>query len=995
VTIPIEQLAAQGFSSEAIAALRARGVTALLPLQERALTEHGVLHGRNLVISAPTSSGKTLVAELAALRHLERNRRVVYLVPTKALAEEKHREFQAFYGPLGYRVAVATRERPDADGVVLAGRYDLLVAVYEKWKSYLVVRPEVQAGVALVVADEVQSIGEAGRGDAIDLLLTKVRYAAASEGTPAAAGGAPGRARAAGGAGALGKPGGGAAPCQILALSAVLGDDAARLAAWLGCELLTFRRRPVELREGVYDIASGVFRFRGSNGGDAGEEALVAPRDDASGGDEAPEDEPPDYRRQAIFDLVADLAQTRGEQVIVFVPTRPMSRNWARHLASLLELPPAQAVLDELGAYEDTHSRELLQEALRHGVAFHNADLSWDLRALIEAHFDTGAIRVLISTPTLGQGVNLHGRNVVQVPAMVVTDTHTGRSAMAALSRSRFRNQGGRGARYRLGEEPFGRSILVARDAHEGERLLRDYVEGEVEPLEPRIGFEALEDYALDLVASRMADTDAALVAFFHNTFSGRTLWEVDSAPLARAVEGAVAALVEKHLLARGFDERLEATGLGEVAAATGLRPASVLRMAAWLREGPRVVADEPLEALVVLASTEDARDFALGDPSRTDSAEAWAAPLRERLLERVEGVAPTVREILCPDGGFTRGALGDFRKALVLDAWIGPDETRAIEEHFQLFSGTVANLAAHFAWLAQAAAALARALALPAAACEALDTLSGRLVLGCAAAGRALRPLHVPGLSRAYVQALLREGLGTPQALAEAAPEVLARVVPPRVATHLAAEAARLAALARGERAPARKRKAADAGAVGTGDKVDRQDAVEEVRAEAAQAFQPVQGGRSENQRQAGKPAPLTALPLPIALAPPPRLELLLTAKPPRARLDGRPLALDPDALALLALLAESAGETVPFEAIAPRVWPGKRRAAEAQRIAGLARRLADALKDAVNEENADVPSGASVRASILVRLAPGDGIVLDLSPVQVRRVVLLESKP
>lgn len=964
MTIPIEQLAAQGFSQEAIAALRARGVTALLPLQERALTEHGVLHGRNLVISAPTSSGKTLVAELAALRHLERNRRVVYLVPTKALAEEKHREFQAFYGPLGYRVAVATRERPDADGVVLGGRYDLLVAVYEKWKSYLVVRPEVQAGVALVVADEVQSIGEAGRGDAIDLLMTKVRQAP------------------------------GAASVQILALSAVLGDDAARLAAWLGCELLTFQRRPVELREGVYDVASGVFRFRSCNGGDAGEEALVAPRDESP--DEAPEGESPDYRRQAIFDLVLDLAQTRGEQAIVFVPTRPMSRNWARHLASRLELPPAQAVLDELAAYEDTHSRELLQEALRHGVAFHNADLSWDLRALIEAHFDAGAIRVLVSTPTLGQGVNLHGRNVVQVPAMVVTDARTGRSAMAALSRSRFRNQGGRGARYRLGAEPFGRSILVARDAHEGERLLRDYVEGEVEPLEPRIGFEALEDYALDLVASRTADTDAALVAFFHNTFSGRTLWEVDSAPLARAVERAAASLVEKHLLTRGGGGRLEATGLGEVAAATGLRPSSVLRMAAWLREGPRVLTDEPLEALVVLASTEDARDFALGDPARRDSAEAWAAPLRERLLERVEGVAPTVREILCPEGGFTRGTLGDFRKALVLDAWIGPDETRHIEERFQLFSGTVANLASHFAWLTQAAAALARALALPAAACEALDTLAGRLVLGCAAAGSALRPLHVPGLSRAYVQALLREGLGTPQALADAASEVLERAVPPRVAAHLAAEAARLAALAGGERSPARRRRTAAAPSEVAQAKVAQ---AEVTQAEVAQAFQPV------HQRQAGKPAPPASLPdvAPAALAspvapapPPPRLELLLAATPPRARLDGRPLALDPDAVQLLALLAESPGETVPFEAIAPRVWPGKRRAAEAQRIARLARRLADALKTATNAANADAPRSAPAPASapILVRLAPGEGVVLDLAAGQIRCVVPHQTK-
>ena len=64
----------------------------LLPVQERAVAA-GVLDGRSVVVSSPTSSGKTFVGEMAAAQAALSGRRVVYLVPTKALAEAKYRQF--------------------------------------------------------------------------------------------------------------------------------------------------------------------------------------------------------------------------------------------------------------------------------------------------------------------------------------------------------------------------------------------------------------------------------------------------------------------------------------------------------------------------------------------------------------------------------------------------------------------------------------------------------------------------------------------------------------------------------------------------------------------------------------------------------------------------------------------------------------------------------------------------------------------------------------
>ncbi len=81
--LPVEHLTAFGFPPETLEAWRRQGIERLLPLQEQALREHGFLHDRHLLVSAPTSSGKTFVAEMAAMRHLDRGRRVVYLVPTR------------------------------------------------------------------------------------------------------------------------------------------------------------------------------------------------------------------------------------------------------------------------------------------------------------------------------------------------------------------------------------------------------------------------------------------------------------------------------------------------------------------------------------------------------------------------------------------------------------------------------------------------------------------------------------------------------------------------------------------------------------------------------------------------------------------------------------------------------------------------------------------------------------------------------------------------
>ena len=82
---------------------------------------------------------------------------------------------------------------------------------------------------------------------------------------------------------------------------------------------------------------------------------------------------------------------------------------------------------------------------------------------------------------------------------------------------------------------------------------------------------------------------------------------------------------------------------LSSLLAATGLLPATIHRTVNWLKEGPQTLADDPVEALIVLAATEDGRNFPAGSVGRADSAEVWIEPLRDRLLHRTEGATPSI----------------------------------------------------------------------------------------------------------------------------------------------------------------------------------------------------------------------------------------------------------------------------------------------------------------------------------------------------------------
>jgi len=119
---------------EVLDLLKNYGLIDLYPPQADAIRE-GVLDGDNMLLACPTASGKTLIAELAMLKHiLEWNGKVIYLVPLKALASEKKEEFQK-YEQLGIKTILSTGDFDSKDQWLK--NFDIIICSNEKADSLL------------------------------------------------------------------------------------------------------------------------------------------------------------------------------------------------------------------------------------------------------------------------------------------------------------------------------------------------------------------------------------------------------------------------------------------------------------------------------------------------------------------------------------------------------------------------------------------------------------------------------------------------------------------------------------------------------------------------------------------------------------------------------------------------------------------------------------------------------------------------------------------
>ena len=687
----------------------------LLPVQELVVRRHDLFGNGNLLIQAPTSSGKTFVAEMAAIQSALRRKKVVYLVPLKALAEEKYRDFEAKYTPYGLRVIISTRDRREFDRDFEDGRYSIAVVVYEKLAQLLVRRPERMAEVDLVLADELEILSDTERGSMVELLLTRVRRAG----------------------------------CRLIGLSAVIGG-AEELAQWMDAQLVYYERRPVELRYGV--LYEGAFRYRTYNEFGEGEEPLI----DAGG----------DSTWEMLTQNVCTFAQ-QGEACLIFVKARHEARRGAQLLAQRTGLPAASETMEALRGLEPTRSRELLLESLASGVAFHNTDLSPEERHEVEEGFRRGEVRILVSTSTLAVGLNLPAQNVFIAPEKWRYDERLGMPWKTPILHAEYENMGGRAGRYGAGH-PFGRSILVAATPFDRDTLWQRYVDGQREPIQPRLARESLENHVLRLVASRACQNAAELLEFLEATLSGKWVWSrtLTVEEVEFRIRAAVNRCVDAGVVTARPDGYLEATPLGLAVAAKGISLATTAALEHWIGQSEtRDWCDADL--ILTAAMTDDGRMLQVGLTAAEYERAGYPAQLRR--LTRDEEMQADV-----PLNRLRNSTMQPFfedvravKVALMLHGWLEQEALQDIEERCHTMAGQVLGATEQISWLIDATGAIATTCGADANFVERLHTLAGRVQWGI---DEAALPLAFAGLglSRSVLLDLTAHRLHTATALAD-----------------------------------------------------------------------------------------------------------------------------------------------------------------------------------------------------------------------------------
>ena len=145
----------------------------LYPWQAQCLAVAGVAEGtRSIVYSAPTSGGKTLVAEILMLKTILAKGKVLFVQPFVALVKEKEASMKKLLRPFDKRAsAFHGKHRPHL-------RFDVAICTFEKalLLSSLLQKEGRLHELKLVVVDELHMVRDDYRGYLLEILLTKLRF---------------------------------------------------------------------------------------------------------------------------------------------------------------------------------------------------------------------------------------------------------------------------------------------------------------------------------------------------------------------------------------------------------------------------------------------------------------------------------------------------------------------------------------------------------------------------------------------------------------------------------------------------------------------------------------------------------------------------------------------------------------------------------------------------------------------------------------------------
>ncbi|KAK4591715.1 hypothetical protein RGQ29_016236 [Quercus rubra] len=321
----------------------------------------------NVLVAAPTGSGKTICAEFAILRNYQKGpesvMRVVYIAPLEALAKERYRDWERKFGKGGLKMRVVELTGETATDLKLLEKSQIIISTPEKWDALSrrwKQRKHVQQ-VSLFIVDELHLIGGQG-GPILEVGVSRMRYIASQVENK----------------------------IRIVALSTSLAN-AKDLGEWIGATahgLFNFppgvRPVPLEIHIQGVDIANFEARMQ----------AMTKP----------------------TYTAIVQHAKN-GKPALVFVPTRKHVRLTAVDLMTYVAGDGSKSFLlqtpEELKPFIDKINDEMLKATLRHGVGYLHEGLTKLDQEVVSQLFEAGWIQVCVMSSSMCWGVSLSAHLVV------------------------------------------------------------------------------------------------------------------------------------------------------------------------------------------------------------------------------------------------------------------------------------------------------------------------------------------------------------------------------------------------------------------------------------------------------------------------------------------------------------------------------------------------------------------------------------------------------
>lgn len=445
-------------------------------LQKEAFNKEGFWRGdpktdsQHVIVQGATSSGKTLVSEMAIMDCLKSRKKSIVLVPLKAMVRERCESLQEDLKPLGTgQVYASSSDFQDHDGDIVNGDYEVAVIVYEKFFAMLTqASGNMMNDCALLVVDEMQMLSSINRGPKLEISIQKIlrRNESSRKNT---------------------------VETRIMCLT-TSDCKANYIYKWLtvrknGMEqppiLISCPKRPVGLKEYVIQL-DGKWRMRYT----AGENIKDI---DVKSEDEGALDVPGyvkeckmEQAKQALLKaLLLKIHEDNPKaKVLVFANGRNKTKKLAEFIAQLklTEVKRLSDTAKEINNYDGDEYQNILKEnLLPRSIAFHNAALSVALREFIEQLYkQEGALCYVVATETLTIGMNM------PVDVMILYDTivhRGGGTPPEALTSQEYKNFVGRAGR--LGQtNRMGESYVFATSKTDADKYWDSYVNCRTEEIE-------------------------------------------------------------------------------------------------------------------------------------------------------------------------------------------------------------------------------------------------------------------------------------------------------------------------------------------------------------------------------------------------------------------------------------------------------------------------------------------------------------------------------